>query len=178
MRSLVPPLPEGEWGQKTDLTTKKRSIEDTAHQIDETTAARTSRFARQEYDGVESDSDDSNDDLPPEGTIGRRIAQMKWSDGAKLEDLEQAARKENSRRKGLGDDIDVEMERRVFAAQDQDDEPQIVELDDDEEEGAGDLDMTGEGDEFLRFAKDALGMTDEQYEGVLKSRRDRGGESP
>ncbi|GAA5826266.1 hypothetical protein JCM11251_007231 [Rhodosporidiobolus azoricus] len=38
----------------------------------------------------------------------------------------------------------------------------------------GELDMGEEMDEFLRFATETLGLTKEQYEGILGERRDRG----
>lgn len=40
------------------------------------------------------------------------------------------------------------------------------------------LDMGEEMDEFLQFATEALGLTEEQYAKILQDRRNRGGESP
>lgn len=43
------------------------------------------------------------------------------------------------------------------------------------EDKGEDVDMGGEEEEFLAFARDALGLTEEQYEGILESRRKKGG---
>lgn len=40
------------------------------------------------------------------------------------------------------------------------------------------LDMGEEVDEFLKFATETLGLSEEQYEGILKERRGRGGAWP
>lgn len=45
-------------------------------------------------------------------------------------------------------------------------------------EEAGDVDMGEEEDEFLAFARDALGLTEEQYEAILESRREKGAYVP
>jgi hypothetical protein len=50
-----------------------------------------------------------------------------------------------------------------------DDEP--VQVDDE-----GQVEMDGEMDEFLRFTREALGLSEEQYQDILSSRRERGGE--
>jgi hypothetical protein len=41
----------------------------------------------------------------------------------------------------------------------------------------GEVEMEGEMEEFLRFTREALGLSDEQYQDILSSRRKRGGES-
>lgn len=53
------------------------------------------------------------------------------------------------------------------------DEQDVVEKQRREEE-EGEVDMGGEEEEFLAFARDALGLTEEQYEGILESRRKKG----
>lgn len=42
--------------------------------------------------------------------------------------------------------------------------------------GDGEVDMDQEMEEFLRFTREALGLTAEQYDDILKSRSQRGGE--
>ncbi|KAH9465544.1 hypothetical protein Pst134EA_013425 [Puccinia striiformis f. sp. tritici] len=41
-----------------------------------------------------------------------------------------------------------------------------------------DIDMDGERDDFLKFAQEALGLTSEQYEAILDTRRERGAYVP
>ena len=43
--------------------------------------------------------------------------------------------------------------------------------------GGDDMDMGEEMDEFLKFATETLGLTEEQYGRILGERRERGGES-
>jgi hypothetical protein len=56
------------------------------------------------------------------------------------------------------------------------DDPSVVERDGDEEEQA-EMDMQEEMDEFLKFATETLGLTEEQYGKILGERKERGGES-
>jgi hypothetical protein len=51
-----------------------------------------------------------------------------------------------------------------------DEEP--VQIDDE-----GQVQMEGEMEEFLRFTREALGLSEEQYQDILNSRRERGGET-
>ena len=130
-------------------------------------------FAKQQYDGVEDDSDDSDDELPPAGTIGRLAAEMKLSDAPDFEEFQKAMQKDHRAGKGLGDNIDEEMRQRVWG---EDEAPQIVDLGEDGRgEEDGDVDMTGEEEEFLRFTRDTLGISEDQWQGIIGSRRDRGG---
>lgn len=60
-----------------------------------------------------------------------------------------------------------------------DDEGRIVEEDDDEDGPAivnEEVDMGLEMDEFLKFATETLGLTEEQYSKILGERKERGGE--
>lgn len=174
-KNLVPALPDEEWGRHTSITPAP-NVTTMASQKPKPTPAITApgphmrppRFAKQQYDGVVSDSDDSEDeaDLPLAGTLGRHIAEMKWAEGeekgAKIENID-----DEDRKFGLGEDIDEAMEKAVWA--NDDDELQVL-------EGDGDIDMGNEEADFLTFAKDALGLTDDMWEGILSDRRGRGGE--
>lgn len=55
------------------------------------------------------------------------------------------------------------------------DDPSVVEREGDEEEQA-EMDMQEEMDEFLKFATETLGLTEEQYGKILGERKERGGE--
>lgn len=71
-----------------------------------------------------------------------------------------------------GVDSDDETDEEYDAAEDEEDEedkPQVV--------GEIEIDMAQEQDEFLEFARQALGMSDEQWDDILQERRDRGGKS-
>ena len=65
---------------------------------------------------------------------------------------------------------------------DSDDETDEEDLDDDESEedrpqivGDIEIDMEEEEEEFLEFSRQALGINDEQWQEIVKDRRDRGG---
>ena len=186
MKNLVAPLPENEWGRKTQQTvvpaakgeSKKGNVNEHSGM-----KMRPPRFAKQQFDGVESDSDDDVDeaDLPPVGTIGRQIAQMKWGDmGPKIEEIddeeEEEKRAARSRKFDMGDDIDEQMRRKVWGGDDDmeqgDEAPMVVNDGDDM-----DVDMGLEGEEFLKFSKEALGINEDMWRDIVASREARGGES-
>ncbi|WWD22408.1 hypothetical protein CI109_106899 [Kwoniella shandongensis] len=197
LQNLVPGLSADDWGRrmqpesemKVAPETKPDTKKETKVKLEDLIPSqmRPPRFAKQEFDGAVSDSDDESDDeadLPPAGTIGRQIAQMKWGDGAdrsaKIEEMDQDKNdddedeeaEDRARRKKLvlGDDIDDEIERRVWGKDNEDEEPQVAEG---EDEGM-DVDMDDEQEEFLKFSREALGITDEMWEGILGDRRARG----
>lgn len=103
MRNLVPALPAEEWGRKTPITpatpankdgkaVKKVTIADpkTKSSDDKPIKMRPPVFEPQEYDGVISESDDSDDDEPARaGSLGKILGDMKWADmGPQIEDLD------------------------------------------------------------------------------------------
>jgi hypothetical protein len=174
MSKLVQPLSADEWGAKT--STRPSVSSNVTSQIAPMSEPsrpkmRPPVFAKQEYDGVLSDSDESEDEssLPPPGTLGRKIAQMKWSEGTpKIQTLEEEEEAENRERKfGLGDDIDEAMERAVWG---EEEAPVVV-------EGDGDVDMGEEEEEFLKFTREALGISPDMWESIISDRKGRGGES-
>jgi hypothetical protein len=72
----------------------------------------------------------------------------------------------------------LEADKLDGVSDDEDDEDE----DEDELEGegaalAGDFDMAGEMDDFLKFTRDALGISEAQYGEILESRAERGGAS-
>lgn len=54
--------------------------------------------------------------------------------------------------------------------EDDDEKPQVV--------GDIEIDMGEEEEEFLEFSRQALGISEEQWAGIVKDRQDRGGETP
>ncbi|KAH9922003.1 SGT1 protein-domain-containing protein [Epithele typhae] len=69
-----------------------------------------------------------------------------------------------------GVDSDDETDEEVPADEEEDEEgrPQIV--------GEIEIDMTEETDEFIEFARQALGVSDDQWDSILKERDERGGQ--
>ncbi|WVQ80382.1 hypothetical protein IAT38_002487 [Cryptococcus sp. DSM 104549] len=208
---LVPSLPASDWGRKA--STSESATTSCATSTPATSTAqpappparpnpadfipssmRPPRFAKQEYDGVVSDSDSDSDGesgLPPVGTLGRKIAEMKWSEGAgpgdtsegksaRIEEIgedEEEEEAERERKLALGDDADLEeeMQRRVWGGGDDDADMEDAAEEQGEVQGEGeDVDMEDETEEFLKFSREALGITDEMWEGILGDRRARG----
>ena len=66
-----------------------------------------------------------------------------------------------------GVDSDDETDDEVLDSEEEEEKPQVV--------GEIEIDMEEEQDEFLEFARHALGMTDEQWRDIVKERKDRGG---
>jgi hypothetical protein len=239
MANIVPALPAEEWGRKSEPKPRpKRDVEmengaaatassrakveavptlPSRSVVDQIPSKiRPPRFAKQEYDGVisESDSDDEDEVLPPPGTLGRRIAEMKWAEGeergARIEEIEdededEAMEKEFRKEKlGWEDDFDEKMRQRVWgedsrtartgaesrsgqgaAARGKNPEEmeemgqteEMEETEDVEMQEEMDPDMEEEFEGFLKFSRDALGINDEMWNSIIKSRESRGGES-
>ncbi|KAK6905382.1 hypothetical protein I203_106209 [Kwoniella mangroviensis CBS 8507] len=204
LKNLIAPLPDDQWGKKTQTRQEGSSASknDSMSSKDKvkkevkfdhkdifssssSSAIRPPRFAKQEYDGVvseSSDEDEAEDELPPAGTIGRKIAQMKWSEGdrraprsATIEEIteEDEEMERQSQLKLDGDiDLDEEMQRRVWGDPD---EGEGDDDDDDADDGMEvDVDMAEEQEEFLKFAKEALGINDDLWKGIIGDREARG----
>ena len=214
MSNLVSALPIEEWGRKPDPP-KAKAIPATENtKVDQSSStspskAKAASMFKQDFDGVESDSeseDDEDAELPAAGTLGRKIAQMRWADGApQIEeinededvDMDAAAggeedeedRLDRMREKSLrwDDGIDEAMRKRVWGADGAasagkvkaEDRPVVVNADEAADEGdAGmDVDMEKEMNDFLTFARETLGVGEDQWDGILKSREERGGKS-
>lgn len=203
MDSLVPTLPASDWGRKVHPSEQSHQSPVATNQLVGSSNAdakkidplefipskmRPPRFAKQEFDGVVSDSEsDSESDLPVEGTWGRKVAQMKWSEfppvdsednqQARIEEIEEEDEDDQQRKAKLrlGEDVDLEegMQRRVWGGGKEDgDEDEDMAAEGEEEL---DVDMEDEAEEFLKFSREALGINDEMWEGILGDRRARGG---
>ena len=195
MRNLVAPLDEADWGRKgTDtevITIGEPSAKPAAQATPKVVASepktsiRPPLFEKQHFDGVESDSEDEMDeaDLPPPGTLGRQIAEMRWGDmGPTIEEIgddedeaaEASVQQSRKKKLALGDDIDEQMRRKVWGAEDMeegDDAPVVVGADADV-----DVDMGEEEEEFIKFTREALGIDEEMWDKIVSSRKERGGE--
>jgi hypothetical protein len=68
------------------------------------------------------------------------------------------------------DSDDETDEEDVEDEEDEEDRPQVV--------GDVEVDMGEEEEEFLEFSRQALGITDEQWKGILEDRKGRGGKYP
>lgn len=196
LRNLVPALPAEEWGRKTPITpsdnsgkpAKKVTIIDPKKSDKEPIKMRPPVFEPQEYDGVVSESDDSEDDEPIRpGSLGKILGEMKWADmGPQIEDLDgddepdlekDGIPSRRSRKFGLGDDIDEAMKRRVWGDNNGPADDGDVETGDVDDDMEFDPDMKAEQGDFLKFAQEALGLSDDQWQGIVSSREARGGES-
>ena len=69
-----------------------------------------------------------------------------------------------------GVDSDDETDEEGGEEEDEEDQPQIV--------GDIEIDMEGEKEEFLEFARQALGVSDEQWGHIVRERESRGGDGP
>ncbi|OWZ79274.1 hypothetical protein C366_01997 [Cryptococcus neoformans Tu401-1] len=202
MDSLVPTLPASDWGRKIHPSQQSHQLPVAVNQSLTSPKAdakkidplefipskmRPPRFAKQEFDGVVSDSEsDSESDLPAEGTWGRKVAQMKWSEfppvdpednqQARIEEIEEEDEDDQQRKAKLrlGEDVDLEeeMQRRVWGdgGEDENEDEDMAVVG---EEGV-DVDMEDETEEFLKFSREALGINDEMWEDILGNRRARG----
>lgn len=66
-----------------------------------------------------------------------------------------------------GVDSDDETDEEEGEEEEEEDKPQVV--------GDIEIDMEAEEEEFLEFARQALGVSDEQWEHIVRERKDRGG---
>lgn len=235
MANIVPALPAEEWGRRSapkpqpnsDIDMEKGAVAAAPSRskaeavptpssrsvVDQIPSKiRPPRFAKQEYDGVisESDSDEDDEVLPPPGTLGRRIAEMKWGEGEErgarieeIEDEDEAMEKESRKEKlGWEDDFDEKMRQRVWGEdsgtagigpgsrsgqgaavrgenrEETEEMGQTEETEDVEMQEEMDPDMEEEFEGFLKFSRDALGINDEMWNSIIKSRESRGGEWP
>lgn len=183
-------------GSKPAKTVRIADPKDNDKDKDKPIQMRPPVFAPQEYDGVVSDSDDSGDedDEPARaGSLGQILGDMKWADmGPQIEEIDDedmidadiggpsSSSTKRSSKFGLGDDIDEAMKRRVWGNPDgpRDDGDQADDDNDNvDDEMDYDPDIEAEQGDFLKFAQEALGLSDDQWQGIVSDRASRGGES-
>lgn len=214
MSSLVSALPIEEWGKKPDPPKKPNAPATSSSRPAEASPskAKMPSLFKQDFDGVESDSDSEEEegddtDLPAAGTLGRKIAQMRWSEGAprieeidgdhdmggsggdgdgRVDDEDEEDRLDKERDASLrwDDNIDDAMRKRVWGDANgatgkgkKEDRPVVVNADEMAEDGEDgmEMDMENEMNDFLSFARETLGVGEDQWNSILQSRQDRGG---
>ena len=189
VQNIVPPLPAEEWGQKgpTEIVRKLKSeTKPSTPTAEQPVKMRPPIFAKQQYDGVVSDSDESEDeaDLPPPGTLGRKIAEMKWGKGedgsAKIEEIDEEDAEEARRTDKLGwdDGFDEAMRKRILGEDSFMPKSRGKKAIDDDVSMRMDVepDMEEEFENFLTFSRDALGIDDAMWDSIVQNRESRGGE--
>jgi hypothetical protein len=70
---------------------------------------------------------------------------------------------------GVDSDDDTEGEDELIDEEEEEEKPQLV--------GEIEVDMAEEEEEFLEFSRQALGISDDQWQQIVQERRDRGGKS-
>jgi hypothetical protein len=194
MKNLVAPLPADEWGRKptpevSASSGRKRVTIADPKDADKPIKMRPPIFSPQEYDGVVYDSDDSEEDEPArQGSLGRVLGDMNWQatrpkfeevddDDEEEEDEDPGkAASKRSRKFGLGDDIDEQMKKAIWGSEDAPVDEEDADMDEDDDIDFGAIMEEEEGD-FIKFAQEALGITDDMMKGIVSSREARGGES-
>jgi hypothetical protein len=73
------------------------------------------------------------------------------------------------RYEGVDSDDDTDEEDGPVDEEEEEEQPQLV--------GEVEVDMAEEEEEFLEFSRQALGISDEHWQQILRERKDRGGES-
>jgi hypothetical protein len=73
------------------------------------------------------------------------------------------------RYEGVDSDDDTDEENEPVDEEEEEEQPQLV--------GEVEVDMAEEEEEFLEFSRQALGISDEHWQQILRERKDRGGES-
>jgi hypothetical protein len=191
MQNLVPALDPQEWGRRTENAVQKPTEVNVGHPAgkqvsfadhpgkqnakasDEPVKMRPPLLAPQEFDGhvVDSDDEESEDEEasgPSSGWGAQSTARLASSGTQSRSELEASI-------KALADEFtkDTQGKRDVAsgrpkqsaaksAAEEHVDEPEP--------------DMAEEEGDFLEFAREALGISDEMWTGMLDERKARGGE--
>ncbi|KAJ9104213.1 hypothetical protein QFC19_004030 [Naganishia cerealis] len=196
LQALVPGLKPEEWGRKTqDVTaltsavekkgvsfapgTKAESSQDVTRKTKESQdvaieKARKSRFEPTDYEGHVVETDDETDDEDGEQIMPGWTAQRSLS---------------NQKRKAPIDPTIYQLSEalrtgKVGPIEGWKDRTEQEDLEMSDQEGGdddiveGDIDMDQEEEEFLKFARDALGIDEGMWSGMLEERKSRGAYVP
>lgn len=185
LQALVPGLRPDEWGAQTQDMTKvvpageKKTVsfaEDSSSKMmaEEDAAmekARKSRFEPTDYEGHVVESGDETSEEEGEQTMpGWRAnppprQKKKGPIDPAIYQLSEALK---TGKVGPIEGWKDRSEQEDLEMSDGEDENDVVE---------GDIDMEQEEEEFLKFARDALGIDEAMWSGMLEERKSRGGES-
>lgn len=190
LEALVPGIKPEEWGRQTqDLTTLTSATEKKAVSFAKGTEghdaatekqaedaalekARRSRFEPTDYEGHLVESGDETDEEDGEQSMPSWTA-LKPSPG-------------KQKKRGPIDPTIYQLSEALKTGKvgpiegwKDRSEAEDLEMSDAEDEVVeGDIDMDQEEEEFLKFARDALGIDEAMWTGMLEERKSRGGESP
>ncbi|KAJ9096360.1 hypothetical protein QFC21_005181 [Naganishia friedmannii] len=199
LQALVPGLKPEEWGRQTqDLTaltsatekkgvkfapgTKVESVKERAKQtkLESEDAviekARKSRFEPTDYEGhvVETDDETDDEDGGEQTMLGWTAQKGKSSNQKRKAPIDPAIYQlSDALRTGKVGPIEGWKDRT-----EQEDLEMSDEEVEDEDVVEGDIDMGEEEEEFLRFARDALGIDESMWSGMLEERKSRGAYVP
>jgi hypothetical protein len=185
LRALVPGLKPEEWGAQTQDATKtapvgeKKSVSfaegtPSAKAEEEANAAlenaRKSRFEPTDYEGHVIESGDETSDEDGEQTMpGWRAkpSPRQKKKGPIDPAIYQLSEALKTGKVGPIEGWKDRSEQEDLEMSDAEEEDDVVE---------GDIDMEQEEEEFLKFARDALGIDEAMWTGMLEERKSRGGE--
>jgi hypothetical protein len=185
LQALVPGIKPEEWGRQTqDLTTLTSATEKKAVSFADGTKnaatdqqaedaalekARKSRFEPTDYEGHLVESGDETDDEDGEQSMPSWTAPKAPAGKKKRGPIDPTIYQLSEALKtGKVGPIEGWKDRS---------EAEDLEMSDAEDEVVeGDIDMEQEEEEFLKFARDALGIDEAMWTGMLEERKSRGGE--
>ncbi len=180
LQGLVPALDPKDWGRRTE------TIADKGKQVvfaeperqgkmtveEELPNVRPPKFTPEEFDGHVVDSDDdeeSDDDQGPPGGYGAQSTATVSAGGNQTQSELEASIK------ALADEFTKDVARPRDVKMDKSkakDKSMAMDIDEVEEP---EPDMGEEEEEFLKFAREALGINEEMWTGMLDERKARGG---
>lgn len=193
MATLVKPLEPGQWGASTQLAPSSSSA---ATNGDASSAApgpsaAASSFgvddAQRRRDEVDRQAklhalgelDAAHAQARPATKIRRPLLEKDSFDGVDSDDESDdgGAQEELGANGGMSGALKAAMARDGIEADDDEDEPMVVEDDDDDEANGAEVDMGEEEGEFIKFAREALGLDEQMWEKIVGERQQRGGSS-
>jgi hypothetical protein len=183
LQTLIPALDPKDWGRRTEVAAVEQSqpsfAEPGAKQKQKPSAAevtpkiRPPILAPQEYDGhvIDSDDDEESEDeeggAPASGWSAQSTAKMAMAGNQSRTELEASI-------KALADEFTKDTQSKRDTTSSKSKKSAVsFEADDIAEP---EPDMAEEEQEFLKFAREALGINEEMWTGMLDERKARGGE--
>lgn len=202
MDALVPALPADEWGSRTQAPApapekpsskaqtvtadRPKRVSFDASAKPDTSGLKAGRIepltaAISEYDGMNIDSDDESDedeDTAPTGwgaqsseSIIGEGAQTKTELAASIKALADEFSRDVSQNGGRAAKSSSVLDKKTRFEEVCEERPAVQE----DENMEPEVDMAAEEEDFLRFAREALGIDEDQWNGMLDERKSRGG---